>query len=237
MRQGEACRLGRDDVDLNEETITIADSKFGKSRMVFLHPTAAAALRAYDRARDEAFPEPGGRHVPRQQPGPAAGQPQHPQDVRRARRGGGHQGPARAAGPAAARPAARLHGLDAAGLVPRRRRRPGPPPGPVHLARPCRPEVHLLVPLGRPRAPRPGRRQAGARRPGTSGRHHDRPGPRPAGVLHRPAGPAEEGQPEHGRRLPRHLPAPARLRPRQDRQAARASSASPTWTPPWSARS
>jgi integrase/recombinase XerD len=57
MRQGEACRLGRDDVDLNEETITIEDSKFGKSRMVFLHPTAAAALRAYERARDEAFPE------------------------------------------------------------------------------------------------------------------------------------------------------------------------------------
>jgi integrase/recombinase XerD len=56
MRQGEACRLGRGDVDLNEETATIRDSKFGKSRMVFLHPTAAAALRAYDRARDEAFP-------------------------------------------------------------------------------------------------------------------------------------------------------------------------------------
>jgi integrase len=57
MRQGEACRLGREDVDLNEETITIEDSKFGKSRMVFLHPSAAAALRAYSRARDEAFPE------------------------------------------------------------------------------------------------------------------------------------------------------------------------------------
>ena len=56
MRQGEACRLRMDDVDLSEETITIEDSKFGKSRMVFLHPTAAAALRAYDRARDEAFP-------------------------------------------------------------------------------------------------------------------------------------------------------------------------------------
>jgi integrase len=26
--------------------------------MVFLHPTAAAALRAYERARDEAFPGP-----------------------------------------------------------------------------------------------------------------------------------------------------------------------------------
>ena len=58
MRQGEACRLGRDDVDLNAETVTVRDSKFGKSRMVFLHPTAAAALRAYDRARDEAFPGP-----------------------------------------------------------------------------------------------------------------------------------------------------------------------------------
>lgn len=57
MRQGEACRLGRNDVDLDEETITMEDSKFGKSRMVFLHPTAAAALRVYSRARDEAFPE------------------------------------------------------------------------------------------------------------------------------------------------------------------------------------
>jgi integrase len=56
MRPGEACRLGRDDVDLNEETIVIADSKFGKSRMVFLHPSAAAALRVYSRAREEAFP-------------------------------------------------------------------------------------------------------------------------------------------------------------------------------------
>jgi integrase/recombinase XerD len=57
MRQGEACRLRRDDGDLNEETIVIEDSKFGKSRMVFLHPTTAAALRAYSPARDEAFPE------------------------------------------------------------------------------------------------------------------------------------------------------------------------------------
>jgi integrase/recombinase XerD len=58
MRQGEACRMRRGDVDLNEETIVIEDSKFGKSRMVFLHPTAAAALRAYEQARDEAFPGP-----------------------------------------------------------------------------------------------------------------------------------------------------------------------------------
>ncbi len=58
MRQGEACRLLRDDVDLNAGTLVIADSKFGKSRQVFLHPTAATALRAYEQARDRVFPEP-----------------------------------------------------------------------------------------------------------------------------------------------------------------------------------
>jgi integrase/recombinase XerD len=58
MRQGEACRLLRDDADLETGTLVIRDSKFGKSRLVFLHPTAAAALRTYERARDRAFPEP-----------------------------------------------------------------------------------------------------------------------------------------------------------------------------------
>jgi integrase len=58
MRQGEACRLGRDNADLQSGTLVIADSKFGKSRQVFLHPTTAAALHAYERARDQMFPEP-----------------------------------------------------------------------------------------------------------------------------------------------------------------------------------
>ena len=58
MRQGEACRLGRDHADLQSGTLVIADSKFGKSRQVFLHPTATAALHAYERARDQMFPEP-----------------------------------------------------------------------------------------------------------------------------------------------------------------------------------
>ena len=58
MRQGEACRLRRDDIDLEAGTIVIADSKFGKSRQVFLDPTAAGALRAWERARDQAFPRP-----------------------------------------------------------------------------------------------------------------------------------------------------------------------------------
>jgi integrase len=59
MRQGEACRLGRADVDLEAGTLVITDSKFGKSRLVFLHPTAVAELRAYEKARDRAFPGPG----------------------------------------------------------------------------------------------------------------------------------------------------------------------------------
>jgi integrase/recombinase XerD len=58
MRQGEACRLLRDDTGLQTGTLVIRDSKFGKSRLVFLHPTTVAALRSYERARDRAFPEP-----------------------------------------------------------------------------------------------------------------------------------------------------------------------------------
>jgi len=58
MRQGEACRVSRGDVDLETGTLVIADSKFGKSRQVFLHPTAAAALRTYARGRDRLFLKP-----------------------------------------------------------------------------------------------------------------------------------------------------------------------------------
>lgn len=58
MRQGEACRLERGDIDLQAGTLVIADSKFGKSRQVFLHPTTVGALRTYEQARDRMFPEP-----------------------------------------------------------------------------------------------------------------------------------------------------------------------------------
>ena len=37
---------------------TITDSKFGKSRQVFLHPTTVAALRGYQRRRDRWYPGP-----------------------------------------------------------------------------------------------------------------------------------------------------------------------------------
>ena len=50
MRKSEACRLDRDHVDLNAATVVIEDSKFGKSRQLFLHPSTVAALGDYQRA-------------------------------------------------------------------------------------------------------------------------------------------------------------------------------------------
>jgi integrase/recombinase XerD len=58
MRQSEARHLDRDHVDLDAGMLTIADSKFGKARQVFLHPTAVAALRGYQRRRDRWCPAP-----------------------------------------------------------------------------------------------------------------------------------------------------------------------------------
>lgn len=58
MRKSEACHLDRDQVDLRAGVLTIADSKFGKSRQVFLHPTTVAALRGYQRRRDRWCPAP-----------------------------------------------------------------------------------------------------------------------------------------------------------------------------------
>ncbi len=52
MRVGEAVRLDRDDVDLDEGLLTIRNSKFNKSRQVPVHPTTVVALRAYADRRD-----------------------------------------------------------------------------------------------------------------------------------------------------------------------------------------
>jgi integrase/recombinase XerD len=52
MRTSEVCRLDRDQVDVDTGVLVVADSKFGKSRQLFLHPTTIAALRDYQRRRD-----------------------------------------------------------------------------------------------------------------------------------------------------------------------------------------
>jgi integrase len=52
MRLSEAIGLQRDDVDLEAGVLTVRLTKFGKSRLVPLHPTTRAALRSYADRRD-----------------------------------------------------------------------------------------------------------------------------------------------------------------------------------------
>ena len=56
MRLSETLALDRDDVDLEGGVLTIRRAKFGKSRFVPLHETAATALELYARRRDRLVP-------------------------------------------------------------------------------------------------------------------------------------------------------------------------------------
>jgi integrase/recombinase XerD len=53
LRIGEALRLDRDDVDLAAGTLVVRQTKFGKTRLVPLHPSTRDALAAYARRRDQ----------------------------------------------------------------------------------------------------------------------------------------------------------------------------------------
>lgn len=57
-RVGELIRLDREDVDWDEGVLTVRYSKFGRSRELPLHPSAAGALRAYAQVRDQLCPQP-----------------------------------------------------------------------------------------------------------------------------------------------------------------------------------
>jgi integrase len=52
MREGEAVRLDRTDMDLEQGLLTIRDSKFGKSRQIPVHPSTVEALAGYAQRRD-----------------------------------------------------------------------------------------------------------------------------------------------------------------------------------------
>jgi integrase len=58
LRIGEAIKLDRADVDWTQGVLLIRESKFGKSRLVPLHPTSMQALDGYARLRDELQPLP-----------------------------------------------------------------------------------------------------------------------------------------------------------------------------------
>jgi integrase len=63
MRVGEAIALDRGDFDPGAGVLTIRDTKFGKTRLVPLHPTVTAALSSYLRLRDNLHPGPSGPAV------------------------------------------------------------------------------------------------------------------------------------------------------------------------------
>ena len=52
MRLSEAIGLERDDANLEAGILTIRSTKFGKSRLVPLHPSTCSALRSYGERRD-----------------------------------------------------------------------------------------------------------------------------------------------------------------------------------------
>ena len=56
MRSGEAVRLKRGDVNLDNGRLRIIATKFNKSRELALHPTTVEALADYGRLRDRRFP-------------------------------------------------------------------------------------------------------------------------------------------------------------------------------------
>ena len=55
LRLGEAVNLQPQDVDWSEGVLTIRGAKFGKTRLVPLHPSTLAVLRDYADLRDKIF--------------------------------------------------------------------------------------------------------------------------------------------------------------------------------------
>jgi integrase/recombinase XerD len=58
LRIGEAIKLDRSDVDWAQGVLLIRESKFGKSRLVPLHPSSMTALKGYAQLREELQPRP-----------------------------------------------------------------------------------------------------------------------------------------------------------------------------------
>ncbi|WP_393073325.1 tyrosine-type recombinase/integrase [Streptomyces sp. LN704] len=58
LRVGEAINLDHHDIDRTEGMLRIRETKFGKSRLVPLQPTAVNALREYDTLRNQVTPRP-----------------------------------------------------------------------------------------------------------------------------------------------------------------------------------
>ena len=58
MRISEITNLNREDVDLTQGILTIRQTKFGKSRLVPIHPSTQCVLQDYASRRDRIYPKP-----------------------------------------------------------------------------------------------------------------------------------------------------------------------------------
>jgi len=58
LRSGEAMILQADDVDLDAGVITVSQAKFGRTRLIPLHPSTTTQLRSYADRRDGLHPRP-----------------------------------------------------------------------------------------------------------------------------------------------------------------------------------
>jgi integrase/recombinase XerD len=58
MRVGEVIRLDNTDLNTSEQTLTVRDTKFGKTRLVALHASTITALNAYTNQRHDLMPRP-----------------------------------------------------------------------------------------------------------------------------------------------------------------------------------
>jgi integrase len=58
LRINEGTALNRDDVDLSQGVLTVRRTKFGKTRLVPVHPSTQKVLRQYARKRDQIHPQP-----------------------------------------------------------------------------------------------------------------------------------------------------------------------------------
>ena len=158
MRVGEAVGLDRDDVDFEAGVITIRQAKFDRTRLVPLHATTTAALRAYATERDRLCPAPGSLAFFVS----SAGTPLNRSDVAKTLRrittaiGTAHRhGP-----PHGASAEAQLRRPDPDRMAALRRQHRRTNRRVVDLPRPCQPGRHVLVPVGGPRADGLGRRPA-----------------------------------------------------------------------------
>ena len=179
---------------------------------------ASQALRAYAASPRPLCPAPEAPQLLRLDRGHRPALRVRPRDVHRAAPRRRPRADARRPRPAHPRPAPQLRGRRrcSAGIAPASTSRARLPLLSTYLGHATR--VDLLLPAGRPGAAR-ARRRAPRR---ASGAGHERARPDAAGVLHRAPDRPAPGQPEHDRRLPRHVPAAARRSPqqqhRQDRQ-------------------